>query len=77
MNRFEIGRKLIELRGDRTQQEVALANGLSVAAIGMYERGERIPRDEIKVRLARYYGKTVDDIFFQSNDTVSVEKVTV
>lgn len=75
MNRFEIGRKLIELRGDRTQQEVATANGLSVAAIGMYERGERIPRDEIKVRLARFYGKTVDDIFFTSNDTDSVEKV--
>lgn len=64
MKSVEIGKRLIELRGNRTQEEVARANDLSVAAIGMYERGERIPRDEIKIRLAKYYNKSVQEIFF-------------
>lgn len=64
MKSVDIGKRLIELRGNRTQEEVARANDLSVAAIGMYERGERIPRDEIKIRLAKYYNKSVQEIFF-------------
>ena len=76
MNAYEIGRRLIKLRGSRTQLEIARNVGVSVSTIGMYERGERIPRDEIKVKLAKYYGRTVDDIFFNQNDTVSVESVT-
>jgi transcriptional regulator with XRE-family HTH domain len=64
MNALEIGKRLIDLRGNRTQEEVARDNNLSLSAIGMYERGERIPKDEIKIRLAKYYGKTVQEIFF-------------
>lgn len=64
MDSMAIGRKLIELRGNRTQDEVAKALGISISAIGMYERGERIPRDEIKVSLAKYYNTTVQAIFF-------------
>nr|DAE59471.1 MAG TPA: hypothetical protein [Caudoviricetes sp.]DAK89788.1 MAG TPA: hypothetical protein [Caudoviricetes sp.]DAZ21113.1 MAG TPA: hypothetical protein [Caudoviricetes sp.] len=30
----------------------------------MYECGERIPRDSVKVKLAQYYEKTVQSIFF-------------
>jgi len=30
----------------------------------MYEIGERVPRDEVKTRLAKLYGKTVEEIFF-------------
>lgn len=64
MDAIDIGKRLIELRGNRTQEEVARANDISVSAIGMYERGERIPRDELKIRLAAYYKKTVQEIFF-------------
>lgn len=64
MNATDIGKRLIELRGSRTQEEVARANDISLSAIGMYERGERIPRDEVKIRLAKYFGKTVQEIFF-------------
>ena len=74
MDKKAIGKRLIELRGSRTQNEVAQAIGISVAAVGMYERGERIPRDEIKVKLAVFYGKTVSEIFFDKNDTPSVSK---
>lgn len=59
-----IGQRLIKLRGDRTQQEVADELGVGVSTIGMYERGERVPKDEIKAALAQLYGKTVQEIFF-------------
>ena len=61
---IEIGKRLADLRGDRTQQEIADALGVGVSTIGMYERGERIPKDEIKVMLANLYGQTVQQIFF-------------
>ena len=64
MNSIDIGRRLRTLRGDRTLEVVAGDNNISIAAIGMYERGERIPRDEIKERLAKYYEKTVQEIFY-------------
>lgn len=64
MNSVDIGKRLIELRGNRTQEEVAKANDISVSAIGMYERGERIPRDEVKIRLAEYYKTSVQSIFY-------------
>ncbi|NLC96876.1 MAG: helix-turn-helix transcriptional regulator [Erysipelotrichaceae bacterium] len=64
MESKKIGEKLAELRGSKTQEEVSKAVGVSPAAIGMYERGERIPRDEIKIKLAKYYGKSVQFIFF-------------
>lgn len=56
--------KLVELRGQRTQSEVADGMGISVSALSMYENGRRTPRDETKRRIARYYGKTVQEIFF-------------
>lgn len=64
MDRLAAGRRLIVLRGNRSQQEVARANLISVSALGMYERGERIPRDDVKIRLAKYYDTTVQAIFY-------------
>ena len=64
MRNAEIGKRLIALRGNRTQEEVAKSLQISVAAIGMYERGERIPRDEIKINLAKYNDTTVQAIFY-------------
>lgn len=64
-NAAEIGHRLRELRGLRSQQEIADAiEGVTAAAIGMYERGERVPGDAVKIRLAELYGKTVQEIFF-------------
>ena len=59
-----IGGRLTKLRGNRSQTEVANACGISLSAIGMYERGERIPRDEIKIKLAHFYNVTVEEIFY-------------
>ncbi len=64
MDAEQIRRNLIEARGERSQTEVAKGIGISVSALSMYESGERIPRDEIKEQLARYYGMTVGFLFF-------------
>ena len=64
MNPVEIGKRLTDLRGSRTQQEIADAVGISVSAYSMYENGQRIPRDNIKIRLADYFKKPIHKIFF-------------
>lgn len=64
MNAKEIGERLVELRGNRTQEEVARALNISVSALSMYERGERVPRDNIKIRISSYYKKPIHKIFF-------------
>lgn len=55
--------KLIALRGNRTQEEVSKALGISISALSMYEQGNRIPRDEIKIRMAEYYGISLESLF--------------
>lgn len=61
-----IGEKLATLRNDRnlTQKELGIEVGVSTASIAMYELNERVPRDEIKKRIATFFGKTVQEIFF-------------
>lgn len=56
--------KLRKLRGSKSRQEVADACGISVSALAMYEAGERVPRDEIKIKLAKYYNRSINYIFF-------------
>lgn len=58
------GNRLRALRGEKSLEEVAKATGLTRSAIFMYETEERIPRDENKVALANYFGKTVQELFF-------------
>lgn len=64
MNNKEIGRTLTLLRGKKTLKEVSTDLGISISALTMYENGHRIPRDEIKIKLAQYYNKSVQEIFF-------------
>jgi len=64
MDALTIGKRLIQLRGDKTQEEVATALGISLSAIGMYERGERVPRDEVKIAIAKYFDTTVQALFY-------------
>ena len=64
MNKKEIAARLVRLRGDRTQASVATAIGVSRSALAMYESGKRIPKDEIKAAIAKYYKRSVQFIFF-------------
>lgn len=67
MDASVIGKKLVKLRGSKTQAEVAKVIKISVSALSMYEAGCRIPRDNIKIRIARYYNKPIERIFFTTN----------
>ncbi|MCI6853829.1 MAG: helix-turn-helix transcriptional regulator [Firmicutes bacterium] len=67
MNKSIMAQKLRALRGKRTQAEVAAAVGITTSAYAMYEQGERIPRDDTKVRLANYFNQSINFIFFDDN----------
>lgn len=62
----KIGNRLRSIRTERGETTEAVAKGIgtSTSAITMYETGQRIPRDEIKIKLAEYYGMPVEQIFF-------------
>lgn len=61
----KISDKLRKLRFDKTQQEVADALGIRQSTYASYETGRRIPKDSIKVKIARYFGVSVESIFFE------------
>lgn len=58
--------KLKDLRGDVPQRVVAEAIGINQSTYAMYETGQRTPSDEKKRRIAAYFGRTVQEIFFDS-----------
>jgi putative transcriptional regulator len=64
MDMKKVGKRLIELRGDKSREQVAIDLGISYSSVVAYELGERVPRDEIKIKLANYYGITVGELFF-------------
>ena len=64
MKKNTIGGRLVSLRGTMPQGQVAEAVGISVSALSMYERGQRVPRDSIKIRIANFYNTTVESIFY-------------
>lgn len=64
-DRTIIGERLRRLRGSRTLSEVSKALGVSEMAVSLWERGERTPADDMKVKIAAYYRKSVTVIFFK------------
>ena len=64
MDKKVIGERLKNLRGDKTIKEVAVVLGISYSTLAMYENGYRVPKDEIKRKLANYYQTSVEDLFF-------------
>lgn len=59
-----IAKRLIALRGDESREDTAQAIGISVSALQMYENGQRVPRDDIKIRISSHFKKSVQEIFF-------------
>lgn len=66
MNRAKIAEKLRALRGNKSREEVAIACNVTAQAIAMYETGARVPSDTVKLKLAEFYGCTVQEIFFDA-----------
>jgi len=55
---------LIRLRGKRSRADVARDLGITERALQSYELGDRIPRDKVKTKIAEYYKRSVQHIFF-------------
>jgi DNA-binding XRE family transcriptional regulator len=66
MNKQEIGRRLKALRIEKkmTQMDLSKELGIPQATIASYETGARMPMDETKVQLARFFGVTIDELFY-------------
>ena len=62
----EMGRRLVELRGNIKSNVAAAGIGITPSALSNYEAGLRVPRDEVKAAIANYYNTTVERIFFLS-----------
>lgn len=64
MDRKAIGSRLRDLRGDKPIQKVAEDWNVSPAAISMWENGERLPKDDMKIFIASYYKTSVQALFY-------------
>jgi len=67
LDRQLMAARLKKLRGDKTQFEVAEAMHIAQSTYAMYETGQRVPRDDVKVKIAKYFGKSIKYIFFDEN----------
>ena len=61
-----IGKRIATLRERKKLTQTQLAELLEVgpSTVRMWESGERIPRDEMKVKLSKLLGRSVKFIFF-------------
>ena len=64
MGRSKTAENLIRLRGKKTQAEVAEMLGIGQSTYAIYETGERVPRDEMKIKISELYKRSVQSIFF-------------
>ena len=62
---MEVSARLREARGDIPRAKVCHDLGIGISTLSMYETGQRVPRDEIKKRLAKYYGVSIQALFFE------------
>ena len=75
LDAVQIGNRIKGLRESRkeTMMDLSRAIGTSESAIGMYESGQRVPRDEIKIRIAEHFTVPVESIFFPRTQHESCE----
>lgn len=61
-----VGNKMQELRNKKglTALEVAQELEISLSSYTKYENGDRVPREEIREKIASYYGVSVPSLFY-------------
>lgn len=57
--------KFLRERKKLTQTAVSKALGVNASTYNAWETGQNIPRDEMKVKIAEFYGLSVGYIFFK------------
>lgn len=63
---MKIRKVLIRLRKERGLNQATVANELKITTsyYGMIEKGVRNPSLELAAKIAKYFNKSVEDIFF-------------
>lgn len=64
MSDYGVNIKKLREKNGISQLELSEIVGVSPSSITMYECGERVPRDTIKIKIANYFGVSVESIFF-------------
>lgn len=59
-----IGYRVMLLRGERTQKEVAQAIGISEGQLRHIESGRTSPNDKVKPKMAKYFCVSLVALFF-------------
>lgn len=61
-----IGERIKRLRENRNLSRESFCNevGITLSSLSMYENGQRIPRDEIKIKIARLLEISIEALFF-------------
>ena len=75
-NRIKLLREEKKIR----QDELAKVLSISPSAVGMYERDEREPNDEITLKLANYFGVSTDYLLGKSdnrNSDVPISRIPI
>ncbi|MFY9826659.1 MAG: helix-turn-helix domain-containing protein [Thermoanaerobaculia bacterium] len=74
----DVARTLKRLRGSRTQAQCAREGGLSANAWTHYEKGRRLPGDELSAKLAKGLGVTLakleEEILVSRNERMREEE---
>ena len=68
--------RLYELRRARniTQQRLAIDLGVDQASISSYECGKHLPTIEILLKLAEYFGVSIDNLFYINGEENILEE---
>lgn len=66
MDALNIGNKIKTLREKKniSREDFAKSVNISLSALSMYENGQRIPRDEVKLRISRQLDTSIESLFF-------------
>lgn len=61
-----IGQRIKSLRESMnlSRDSFCKSVGITLSALSMYENGQRVPRDEIKVKIARTLNTSIETLFF-------------
>lgn len=70
-----LGKRLVELRGNRTQKQVAEELGISRARYSHYENSHVQPDNELLQRMSDLYGVTVDYLLGRSHNKLSLQEL--
>ena len=75
-DRGTLAKRLSDLRGDRSQKEIAKNIDISDAALGTYENGTRVPSAEVIFKLAKYYNVSSDYLLGLRKEKSTNPKIT-